>query len=118
MTIEQRSRTRTPVLIVGGSIVGASAALFLAARGIVPVLVEKHWNISNRLRAKVFYPRTMQAYRSVGADKDIYARQAALPPADHAARVVCLAGPELHRWQLPATADDLGAISPCPSGTG
>ncbi len=115
MTIEQRFETpRIPVLIVGGSIVGASAALFLAASGIVPVLVEKHENISNRLRAKVFYPRTMEAYRSVGADKDIYARQAALPPADHAARVVSLAGPELCRWQLPAAAD-LGAVSPCPS---
>ncbi|MBY8860619.1 FAD-dependent monooxygenase [Nocardia sp. CA2R105] len=115
MTIEQRAEMpRTPVLIVGGSIVGVSAALFLAARGIVPVLVEKHTGISNRLRAKVFYPRTMEAYRSVGADKDICARQAALPPADHAAQVTSLAGPELRRWQLPAAAD-MTAVSPCPS---
>ncbi|WP_084530495.1 FAD-dependent monooxygenase [Nocardia miyunensis] len=115
MSIAHRPGTlRTPVLIVGGSIVGASAALFLAARGIVPVLVEKHPGISKRLRAKVFYPRTMEAYRSVGADKDIYARQAVLPPADHAAEVASLAGPELRRWQLPAVAD-FGAVSPCPS---
>lgn len=115
MTIGERPEMpRIPVLIVGGSIVGASAALFLAARGIVPVLVEKHVGISNRLRAKVFYPRTMEAYRSVGVDKEIYARQAALPPADHAAEVASLAGAELRRWQLPAAAD-FGAVSPCPS---
>ena len=50
-----------PVLIVGGSVVGASAALFLAARGITPVLVEKHPAVSARLRAKLFYPQTMIA---------------------------------------------------------
>ncbi|MFJ8390926.1 FAD-dependent monooxygenase [Streptomyces sp. NPDC094438] len=105
---------RTTVLIVGGSIVGASAALFLAARGITPVLVEKHPAISTRLRAKLFYPRTMEAYRSVGADQDVYAVQRSLPPADHAAVVASLAGRELRRWRLPA-ADDFSDVSPCPS---
>ncbi|WP_269858969.1 FAD-dependent monooxygenase [Streptomyces sp. RPT161] len=105
---------RTTVLIVGGSVVGASAALFLAARGITPVLVEKHRAVSTRLRAKLFYPRTMEAYRSVGADQDVYAVQHRLPPADHAAVVTSLTGPELRRWQLPA-AEDSGDVSPCPS---
>jgi putative polyketide hydroxylase len=102
------------VLIVGGSIVGASAALFLAARGITPVLVEKHPAVSTRLRAKLFYPRTMEAYRCVGADQDVYAVQHRLPPADHAAVVTSLAGPEVRRWRLPA-AEDFSDVSPCPS---
>ncbi|GAB3987545.1 FAD-dependent oxidoreductase [Actinoallomurus acanthiterrae] len=105
---------RIPVLIVGGSVVGASAALFLAARGIAPVLVEKHAAVSTRLRAKLFYPRTMEAYRCVGADQDVYAVQHRLPPADHAAVVASLAGPELRRWRLPA-AEDFSGVSPCPS---
>ncbi|MFJ4593832.1 FAD-dependent monooxygenase [Kitasatospora sp. NPDC088861] len=105
---------RVPVLIVGGSIVGASAALFLAARGITPVLVEKHSAVSTRLRAKLFYPRTMEAYRSVGADQDVYAVQHRLPPAEHAAVVASLNGPELRRWRLPAAAD-FSRLSPCPS---
>lgn len=105
--------TKTSVLIVGGSIVGASAALFLAARGVTPVLVEKHPAISTRLRAKVFYARTMEAYRSVGADKDIYAVQERLPPVDHRAIVTSLAGEELRRWLMPAAAD-LSDVSPCP----
>jgi putative polyketide hydroxylase len=104
----------TPVLIVGGSVVGASAALFLAARGITPVLVEKHPLVSARLRAKLFYPRTMEAYRAVGTDLDVYARQHSLPPADHAALVDSLAGREVRRWRLPA-AEDFGDVSPCPS---
>jgi putative polyketide hydroxylase len=104
----------TPVLIVGGSIVGASAALFLAARGITPILVEKHPSVSKRLRAKLFYPRTMEAYRAVGADQDVYAVQRGLPPADHAAVVESLAGREVRRWRLPA-AEDFGDVSPCPS---
>jgi 2-polyprenyl-6-methoxyphenol hydroxylase-like FAD-dependent oxidoreductase len=105
---------RTTVLIVGGSIVGASAALFLAARGITPLLVERHPAVSTRLRAKLFYPRTMEAYRAVGADQDVYAVQHSLPPADHAAVVGSLAGPELRRWRLPA-AEDFSDVSPCPS---
>jgi putative polyketide hydroxylase len=104
----------TPVLIVGGSIVGGSAALFLAARGITPILVEKHPLVSKRLRAKLFYPRTMEAYRAVGADQDVYAVQRGLPPADHAAVVESLAGREVRRWRLPA-AEDFGDVSPCPS---
>ncbi|MFI6047694.1 FAD-dependent monooxygenase [Nocardia sp. NPDC051321] len=103
-----------PVLIVGGSIVGVSAALFLAARGVRPILVEKHPRVSKRLRAKLFYPRTMEAYRSVGADRDVYSVEHGLPPADHAAVVTSLAGPELRRWPLPAAAD-FSDISPCPS---
>ncbi|WP_369386460.1 FAD-dependent monooxygenase [Streptomyces sp. CG1] len=115
MNVDSRIPTgHAAVLIVGGSIVGASAALFLAARGITPVLVEKHPAVSTRLRAKLFYPRTMEAYRSVGADQDVYAVQHSLPPADHAAVVTSLAGPEVRRWRLPA-AEDFRDVSPCPS---
>ncbi|MEU6548836.1 FAD-dependent monooxygenase [Streptomyces sp. NPDC046915] len=115
MNVDSRIPTEhAAVLIVGGSIVGASAALFLAARGITPVLVEKHPAVSTRLRAKLFYPRTMEAYRCVGADQDVYAVQHSLPPADHAAVVTSLAGPEVRRWRLPA-AEDFSDVSPCPS---
>jgi putative polyketide hydroxylase len=105
---------RTPVLIVGGSVVGASAALFLAARGVTPILVEKHPAVSTRLRAKLFYPRTMTAYRAVGVADDVYAVERTRPPADHGAVVASLAGPELRRWLLPAAAD-FSAVSPSPS---
>jgi putative polyketide hydroxylase len=103
---------RTSVLIVGGSIVGVSAALFLAACGITPILLEQHVGISPRLRAKLFYPRTMEAYRAVGAAQDIYAIEHSRPRSEYAAVVESLAGAEIRRWRLPA-ADDYSAVSPC-----
>lgn len=103
---------RASVLIVGGSIVGVSAALFLAARGVTPILVERHTGISPRLRAKLFYPRTMEAYRAVGAADDIYAIERDRPRSEYAAVVESLAGAEIRRWRLPA-ADDYSAVSPC-----
>ena len=102
----------TSVLIVGGSIVGVSAALFLASRGITPILLEQHVGISPRLRAKLFYPRTMEAYRAVGAAQDIYAIEHSRPRSEYAAVVESLAGAEIRRWRLPA-ADDYSAVSPC-----
>ncbi|WP_110187039.1 FAD-dependent monooxygenase [Pokkaliibacter plantistimulans] len=56
----------TPVLIVGGSLVGLSASLFLAARGVPHVLVEKHPGSSPHPRAMGFTETTMEHYRTVG----------------------------------------------------
>jgi 2-polyprenyl-6-methoxyphenol hydroxylase-like FAD-dependent oxidoreductase len=53
-------------LIVGGSLVGLSAALFLAWRGIRPVVIEKHLGSSPHPRAIGFTERTLEFYRAVG----------------------------------------------------
>lgn len=57
---------RTPVLIIGGSLVGLSAAMFLAWRGIRPVVIEKHQGSSPHPRAIGFTERTLEFYRAVG----------------------------------------------------
>jgi len=57
---------RTSVVIVGGSLVGLSAALFLAWRGIKPVVIEKHTGSSPHPRAMGFTERTLEFYRAVG----------------------------------------------------
>jgi len=57
---------RTSVVIVGGSLVGLSAALFLAWRGIKPVVIEKHKGSSPHPRAMGFTERTLEFYRAVG----------------------------------------------------
>jgi len=101
----------TPVLIVGGSIVGLSAATFLAAQGIRPLLVERRSAPSRRLRAKLFYPRTMEVYRSVGLEPRIYAAEPAGSRHDEIAVVESLAGREIKRWTVPA-ADDVGDLTP------
>ncbi len=56
----------TSVLVVGGGLVGLSAAMFLAWEGVQTVLVERHAGSSPHPRAIGFTPTTMEAYRPVG----------------------------------------------------
>ena len=56
------------VLIVGGSLVGLSAALFLAWRGVETIVVEKHHGSSRHPRAIGFTELTLEHYREMAAD--------------------------------------------------
>lgn len=58
--------TTNPVLIAGGSLVGLSAAVFLAWRGVPTVLVDPHLGSSPHPRAVGYPPRTMELFRQVG----------------------------------------------------
>jgi putative polyketide hydroxylase len=55
-----------PILIVGGSLVGLSAAVFLAWRGVPVVLVEPHAGSHPHPRAMGYTPRTLELFRAVG----------------------------------------------------
>ncbi len=102
------------VLIAGGSVVGLSAAAFLAARGIKPLLVERRSDLSRRLRAKVFYARTLELYRTIGIDQRIVDAEPKEARPTEIAIVESLGGAEQRRWSIPASRD-LGALSPCRS---
>lgn len=56
----------TSVLVVGGGLVGLSAAVFLAWRGVPTVLVERYPGSSPHPRAIGYTPRTLELYRAVG----------------------------------------------------
>src|SRR5690606_41655688 len=56
------------VLIVGGSLVGLSAAAFLGWHGISAQVVEKHAGTSIHPRAGYFQIGTMEAYRRIGLE--------------------------------------------------
>jgi putative polyketide hydroxylase len=56
----------TSVLVVGGGLVGLSAAMFLSFQGVPTVLVERHPGSSPHPRAIGYTPRTMELYRPVG----------------------------------------------------
>jgi 2-polyprenyl-6-methoxyphenol hydroxylase-like FAD-dependent oxidoreductase len=56
----------TSVLVVGGSLVGLSAAVFLAWRGVPTVLVERRAGSSLHPRAIGYTARTMELYRAAG----------------------------------------------------
>ncbi|MGH9103114.1 MAG: FAD-dependent monooxygenase, partial [Acidimicrobiales bacterium] len=59
------------VLIVGGSMVGLSAAVFLAHFGIDSLTVERHGGTAIHPRAAHFHLRTLELLRSVGLEQSV-----------------------------------------------
>lgn len=62
---------RTSVLIVGGGLVGLSAAVFLAHHGVEVVLAERRATTSLHPKARGLNIRTMELYRQVGLEEAI-----------------------------------------------
>jgi len=56
----------TSVLVVGGSLVGLSAAMFLGLQNVATVLVEAHVGSHRHPRAIGYTARTMELFRSAG----------------------------------------------------
>ena len=54
------------IIIVGGSLVGLSASLFLSWRGVQNLVVERHAGSSPHPRAMGFTETTLEHYRTVG----------------------------------------------------
>ncbi|QPZ38046.1 FAD-dependent monooxygenase [Paramicrobacterium chengjingii] len=89
--------TTTPVLIIGGSLVGLSAAVFLAWHDVPVIVIDKHTGSSQHPRAIGFTTRTIEHFRQVGIDVPA-SLQGMRPPGR--ARVQSLAGTwfEEHPW--------------------
>ncbi|MCT4351708.1 FAD-dependent monooxygenase [Streptomyces sp. Je 1-79] len=62
---------RTPVLIVGGSLVGLSTSLFLGRLGVPHTLVERHAATSVHPRGRGNNVRTMELFRGAGVQERI-----------------------------------------------
>ena len=62
---------RTPVLVVGGGVVGLTAALFVARHDVPCVLVERHPDLLLHPRARGLTPRSMEVYRQAGLEQPI-----------------------------------------------
>ncbi|KAJ5175963.1 uncharacterized protein N7482_001840 [Penicillium canariense] len=60
--------TNQPVIVVGASLVGLSAALCLASHQVPTIVLEKHSGVSRHPRAIGFTSRTMEIYRSLGIE--------------------------------------------------
>lgn len=87
------------VLIVGGSLVGLSAACFLAHHGVSPLVVEKHAGTSIHPRAGYFHIGTLEAYRRIGLEPAILeASYEQFGPDGGINLVESLAGRELARF--------------------
>lgn len=100
----------TEVLVVGGGLVGLSAAMFLADRGVPVVLAEKHPGSSAHPRAIGYTVRTLELFAAVGLG---------FPPSHggkpRRARVESLAGQwyEEYPWSPAAAAKPDAEYSPC-----
>lgn len=103
----------TPVLIVGGSLVGLSMSIFLSWHGISSLLVERHAGISPHPRAFNFNMRTMEFFRAVGVEEAIRRKA---PPDFQSSSIVraeSLAGRELHSITQDTTSSEISPICGC-----
>jgi 2-polyprenyl-6-methoxyphenol hydroxylase-like FAD-dependent oxidoreductase len=101
------------VLIVGGSLVGLSAAAFLGQNGIAAQVVEKHAGTSIHPRAGYFHVGTMEAYRRIGLEPAILeASHRQFGPDGGINLVESLAGRELALF-VPSINLGLEPFSPC-----
>ncbi|MEV8623626.1 FAD-dependent monooxygenase [Streptomyces sp. NPDC051079] len=62
----------TPVLIVGGSLVGLATSLFLGRLGVPHTLVERHRGTSFHPRGRGNNVRTMELFRGAGVERRIH----------------------------------------------
>src|SRR5438270_1562297 len=103
----------TPVLIVGGSLVGLSMSLFLSWYGIPSLLVERHAGISPHPRAFNFNIRTMELLRLVGAEGAVHQKAPSHFQNSSILRAESLAGEELEWIAQDTTSSDLSPVSGC-----
>ncbi|MBO0513180.1 FAD-dependent monooxygenase [Streptomyces beijiangensis] len=64
---------RIPVLIVGGSLTGLSAAVFLGTHAVPGLVVERRDSILAHPKLQGLVPRAMELYRQAGLEPDIRA---------------------------------------------
>lgn len=107
------SECDVPVLIVGGSLVGLSAAMLLGAHGITSQVVERHPGTSIYPRAASFHQRSMEIFRSLGAEDEIAAVAAQeFVQNGGTVSVESLGGTEL-QWYHVGENQGVAALSPC-----
>lgn len=102
----------TPVLVVGGSLVGMFAAALLARHGIPPLVVERHPGSAIHPRAAMIYQRTMEIIRGLGIEDPVrqesYRR---FEPDGAIMSVESIAGNELN-WDIPTLNEFVKDLSP------
>jgi 2-polyprenyl-6-methoxyphenol hydroxylase-like FAD-dependent oxidoreductase len=102
----------TPVLVVGGSLVGMSAAVFLGHHGVHPIVVEHHRGTAIHPRAALITQRSMEAFRTVGIERIIREESEKQFVQDGAVMAVeTLAGKEL-AWFIANLNDGVRDVSP------
>ncbi len=106
------SDIEVPVLIVGGSLVGMSAALLLGHHGIPALVVEHHRGTAIHPRAAMITQRTMEIFRTVGVEQIVLQKSGEQFVQDGAIMAVeTLAGKEL-AWFIANLNEGVRDVSP------
>ncbi|MFI6501728.1 FAD-dependent monooxygenase [Nonomuraea typhae] len=101
------------VVIVGGSLVGLSAALFLRTHGVDVLLAERHPGTSIHPRTPGYNARTMELFRAAGVEEAVRAAGPWKLNGTGLLWAETLTGPN-HRWLAPPnTAAQPEDLSPC-----
>lgn len=118
-------KKQTPVFIVGGGLVGLSAALCLAKQNIPYLLIERHSGTSIHPRASGINIRTMEIFRELGIENEIRTAGRVLEKSNGAIQVEVLAGTDLGRLKRTApsghkleeiigkTAEEISPVTGC-----
>ncbi|MET9765214.1 FAD-dependent monooxygenase [Streptomyces sp. NPDC006372] len=95
--VSGRAAESTPVLVVGGSLVGLSTSVFLGRLGIEHMLVERHAETSTHPRGRGNNVRTMELFRTAGLEQRVREAAFALAGNDGVLQVDTLTGGR-RRW--------------------
>lgn len=91
--------TQTDVLVIGGSLVGLSAAAMLAHHGVKCLAVEKHQGTAIHPRAGHFHLRTLEAFRAMGLEEAVrQTSEQQFDPDGGISAVESLAGREIAQY--------------------
>ncbi|WP_397473902.1 FAD-dependent monooxygenase [Pusillimonas sp.] len=89
----------TDVLVIGGSLVGLSAAAMLAHHGVQCLAVERHQGTAIHPRAGHFHLRTLEAFRAIGLEDAVRrTSEAQFDPDGGINAVESLAGEEIAHY--------------------
>ncbi|MEV4123589.1 FAD-dependent oxidoreductase [Nocardia sp. NPDC049707] len=100
------------VLIVGGGLVGLSAALFLRRQGVATVLVERRPTTSPQPKARRINIRTMELFGQLGIADQVLDAARDLAEYQHFAAGPTLAQAERIPFTLPGGVPDWSTITP------
>ncbi|MGH8326199.1 MAG: FAD-dependent monooxygenase [Steroidobacteraceae bacterium] len=102
----------TPVLIVGGGLVGLTTAMFLAEHGIASTVAERLRGASALPRAAHFHLRTLELFRSAGIEEEVRRQsEREFQPEGAIVALESLAGKQLAAF-IPSLNEGVEALSP------
>jgi len=107
-----RSPADIPVLIIGGGLVGLSAAMFLAQHGVASVIAERLRGASALPRAAHFHLRTLELFRAAGIEDDVRRQsEREFTPEGAIVALESLAGKQIAAF-IPSLNEGVEALSP------